>query len=156
PADVRQQLATLQAAASGPDPRAAATRSIFLRNVLMQVPEFRQSLSAIKPQPGEEAEPFAHFLRLPSPTFKPAAVDEGMTFAPQPLAQISDGGWNWIGAVSLNGTGNPAVAVANAHQVRISTGASFAFPGGKTQAKPTPEGILPVDFNYDFKTDFVL
>jgi Tfp pilus assembly protein PilF len=156
PADVRQQLTALQAAASGPDPRSAATRSIFLRNVLMQVPEFRQNLSAIKPQPGEEAEPFAHFLRLPSPTFKPAAADEGMTFTSQPLTQISQGGWNWIGAVSLNGTGNPAVAVANAHEVRLSTGAAFAFPGGKTQAKPTPEGVLPVDFNYDFKTDFVL
>ena len=156
PADVRQQLAALQAAASGPEPKSAATRSIFLRNVLMQVPEFRRSLSAIKPQPGEEAEPFAHFLRLPSPTFKPAVADEGMTFASQPLTEIADGGWSWIGAVSLNGTGTPAVAVANAQAVRLSTGASFAFPGGKAQTKPTPEGVLRVDFNYDFKTDLVL
>ncbi len=156
PADVRQQLVALQAAASGPDPRAAATRSIFLRNVLMQVPEFRQSLSAIKPQPGEEAEPFAHFLRLPSPTFKPAVPDEGMTFVAQPLTKIPQGDWSWIGAVSLDGTGTPAVAVANAHEVRLSTGASFVFPGGKAEVKPGPEGVLPVDFNYDFKTDLVL
>jgi Tfp pilus assembly protein PilF len=156
PADVRQQLTALQAAASGPDPRAAATRSIFLRNVLMQVPEFRQNLSAIKPQPGEEAEPFAHFLRLPSPTFKPAAEDEGMTFVSQPLTKISQGDWSWIGAVSLDGTGTPAVAVANAQEVHLSTGAAFSFPGSKTDAKPSPEGVLPIDFNYDFKTDFVL
>jgi hypothetical protein len=156
PADVRQQLTALQAAASGSDPKAAATRSIFLRNVLMQVPEFRQSLSAIKPQPGEEAVPFAHFLRLPSPTFKPASADEGMTFVSRPLRDISQGGWSWIGAVSLDGTGPPAVAVANAREVRLSSGATFSFPGSKSEVKPSPEGVLPIDFNYDFKTDLVL
>ena len=156
PADIRQQLDALQAAASGPDPKAAATRSIFLRNVLMQVPEFRASLSAIKPQPGEEAEPFTHFLRLESPSFKPAAVDEGMTFIPQPLADIPVGSWNWVGAISLDGKGAPATAVANAHEMRLSTGAALSFPGGSTATSPTPEGILPVDFNYDFKTDLVL
>jgi Flp pilus assembly protein TadD len=156
PSDVRQQLAALQTAASSPDPKTAATRSIFLRNVLMQVPEFRQSLSAIKPQPGEEAEPFAHFLRLPSPTFKPAPPDEGMRFVAQPLPKIPSGNWNWIGAISLNGTGAPAIAVANAHEVRLSTGATLAFPGGNAAVKPMPEGVLPIDFNYDFKTDLVL
>ncbi len=156
PADVRQQLAALQAAAAGPDPKAAATRSIFLRNVLMQVPEFRASLSAIKPQPGEEAEPFTHFLRLESPTFKPAAADEGMTFAPQPVANIPSGSWNWIGAISLNGTETPTVAVGNGHDVRLSTGATLSFPGGSAGVAPGPESILPVDFNYDFKTDLVL
>lgn len=122
----------------------------------MQVPEFRQSLSAIKPQPGEEAEPFAHFLKLPSPTFKPAAADEGMSFVSQPLSKISPGGWSWIGAVSLDGTGVPAVAVASAREVRLSTGAAFSFPGSKAEVKPSPEGVLAIDFNYDFKTDLVL
>jgi Flp pilus assembly protein TadD len=156
PPDVRQQLAALQNAASGPDPKAAATRSIFLRNVLMQVPEFRQSLSAIKPQPGEEAEPFTHFLRLTSPVFKPAAADVGMTFAAQPLTKVPPGDWDWIGAVSLDGAGTPAIAVANAREVHLSTGAEFPFPGGKAETQPTPEGVLPADFNYDFKTDLVL
>src|SRR6185437_10564942 len=113
PADVRQQLATLQAAASGPDPRAAATRSIFLRNVLMQVPEFRMSLSAIKPQPGDVAEPFTGFLCLPSPAFRPAPADDKMTFGPRPLVNMPSASWSWIGAVSLNGTGTPSIAAAN-------------------------------------------
>lgn len=156
PSDVRQQLTALQTAASGPDPRNAATRSIFLRNVLMQVPEFRQSLSAIKPPPGEEAAPFTHFLRLASPTFKPAPADEGITFTSQQVTRIHSSNWNWIGALSLNGTGTPAVVAANAQTVSLSTGASFAFPGGKSAVKPTPEGVLSVDFNYDFKTDLVL
>ena len=156
PADVKQQLTALQAAAAGPESRAAATRSIFLRNVLMQVPEFRESLSAIKAQPGDEAEPFTHFLRLPSPEFRPAPSDAEMTFLPQPLSNTHQGNWSWIGAISLSGTVPPTVAEANAREVRLSTGADFPFPGGPTGAKPSPEGILPLDFNYDFKTDIVL
>ncbi len=156
PADVKQQLAALQTASTSPEPRGAATRSIFLRNVLMQVPEFRTSLSEIKPQPGEEAVPFTHFLRLVSPTFNPAPADDAMSFAPQPFANLPAGKWNWIGAISLNGSGVPAVAEANAHEVRLSTGAVLAFPGGSANVSPSPEGVLPVDFNYDFKTDLVL
>ncbi|WP_158749234.1 FG-GAP-like repeat-containing protein [Acidobacterium sp. S8] len=156
PSDVKQQLDALQAAATGTEPRAAATRSIFLRNVLMQVPEFRANLSEIKPSPGEEAVPFTHFLRLASPVFQPAPADDAMTFTTQPLANLPKGKWNWVGALSLNGNGPPAVADANAHEVHLSTGASFPFPGGAANVAPSPEGILPVDLNYDFKTDLVL
>ncbi|MGB0125701.1 MAG: FG-GAP-like repeat-containing protein [Silvibacterium sp.] len=156
PADVKQQLAELDASASGPEPRAAATRSIFLRNVLMQVPAFRASLSDIKPQPGDEAQPFTHFLRLPSPSSTPAPADTALTFTPQPLLTADNTHWTWIGAVSLTGEGAPSVVVANAHQVKLTTGANFPFPSGASATDPTPEGILPIDFNYDFKTDLVL
>ena len=156
PLEVKQQLTALQAAATGAEPRAAATRSIFLRNVLMRVPEFRASLSQLKAQPGDEAQPFTHFVRLETPDFRPAPVDGGLTFTPQPIGNLPKGGWSWIGAISMNGTGAPAVAVASGHEVRLSTGAVFPFPGGASGVTPSPEGILPVDFNYDFKTDVVL
>jgi len=156
PPDVKQQLAELEAAASGPEPHAAATRSIFLRNVLMQVPAFRASLSDIKPSAGDEAQPFTRFLRLPSPSSTPAPADTAITFAAQPVPSIGDPNWSWIGSLSLDGRGAPTVLVANAHTVRLSTGATFPFPGGPSDTGPTPEGILPLDFNYDFKTDLVL
>ena len=155
PQEVKQQLAALQAAATGSEPRAAATRSIFLRNVLMRVPEFRNSLALLKAQPGDEAQPFTRFVKLETPEFRPAPIDDGLAFTPQPLTGFPKGNWNWIGAISLDGSGAPVVAVANGHEVRISTGAAFPFPGAKTVA-PAPEGILPIDFNYDFKTDVVL
>jgi tetratricopeptide (TPR) repeat protein len=156
PPEVQQQLAAVEIAASGADPRAAATRTTFLRNVLMRVPDFRQSLAAIKPPPGDEAQPFTHFLRLETPSFKPAAADTGMAFDDEPLANPDKTKWNWIGAVSLTGAGAPVVAVANGRSGRLSTGTTFAFPGGQTAVPPTAEGILPIDFNYDFKTDLVL
>src|SRR5580692_8735096 len=61
PPEVQQQLSTVRAAAAGTDLRAAATQTTFLRNVLMRVPEYRQSLSVIKAPAGEEAQPFTHF-----------------------------------------------------------------------------------------------
>jgi hypothetical protein len=40
--------------------------------------------------------------------------------------------------------------------LRLSTNATLPFPGGPTKVPPSPEGVLQLDFNYDFKTDLVL
>jgi Tfp pilus assembly protein PilF len=161
PAEAQHQFAAVQTAVSGNDLRAAATQTTFLRNVLMRDPDFRHSLRAIKAAPGDEAEPFTHFLLMPTPNFKPAPADLALTFKTQPLAKPTgekwtSGSWNWIGAISLGSAGAPVAAVANGREVRLATGASFPFPGGTASVPPQPEGIVPVDFNYDFKTDLVL
>jgi len=156
PPEVQQQVAALQAATNGPDPHAAATRTTFLRNTLMRVPEYRLSLGAIKSPPGEEAEPFTHFLKLETPDSRPAPADLAMTFNAEPLGNVGNIHPDWIGAISLGSTGAPVVAVASGREVRLSTGAILPFPGGPTNVAPMPEGILPIDFNYDFKVDLVL
>jgi tetratricopeptide (TPR) repeat protein len=156
PAEVQRQFAAVQSAMNGPDLRAAATQTTFLRNVLMRVPEYRLSLAAIKAPPGEEAAPYTHFLRMDTPVFQPAPADTALRFTAQALPNPESARWNWIGAISLASQGTPAIAEANGKLVRLSTGASFPFPGGPTQAPPSPEGVVPVDFNYDFKTDLVL
>jgi tetratricopeptide (TPR) repeat protein len=156
PPEVKTQLAALQAAADGPNPRTAATRTTFLRNTLMRVPEFRESLAVLKAPPGEEAEPITHFLRLPPPEFAPAPPDTALSFTSQPVPNAGVAPWNWVGAVYLGSAGAPVVALANGREVRLSTGATFPFPGGSSGTAPLPEGILQIDFNYDFKTDLVL
>jgi tetratricopeptide (TPR) repeat protein len=156
PPEVQQQLATVQAAAAGTDLRTAATRTTFLRNVLMRVPEYRQSLSVIKAPAGEEAQPFTHFLRLESPAFKPAPPDLAIRFVSQPLSDAGNRHWNWIGAIQLGSAGAPVIAEADSHEVHLSTGVTLPFPAGPSNVPPTPEGVLQVDFNYDFKTDLVL
>ncbi len=159
PPEVQQQWTALQAAAAGPDPRSAAVRIAFLRNSLMRVPEFRQSLNLIQPTAGNEATPFTRFLLLSSPTFTPPPADTAINFqtgAMTGLASGKENPWTWIGAVSLSGAGAPAIAVANSQSVKLSTGAELPFPGGSANAPLQPESILPVDFNYDFKTDLVL
>jgi tetratricopeptide (TPR) repeat protein len=156
PPEVQHQLSVVQSAAAGPDLHLAATQTTFLRNVLVRVPEYRQSLKALKAAPGEEAEPFTRFLRLESPVFKPAPADNALAFNPQPVANLGSGHWNWIGAIQLGSAGTPAVAEATGREVRLSSGATFPFPGGPSHVAPQPEGIVPLDFNYDFKTDLVV
>ena len=97
PPEVQEQLAALETAAAGPDPHAAAMRTTFLRNALMRVPDFRQSMAEIKPPPGDEAQPFTHFLRMDTPVFATAPADTTMTFSVEPLANPDKTQWNWIG-----------------------------------------------------------
>jgi Tfp pilus assembly protein PilF len=156
PGEVKDQLMALQAAANGSDPHAAASRTTFLHNALMRVPEFRESLMVLKAPPGEEAEPFTHFLRLPVPEFAPAPPDTALAFSTKPVANGDEAPWSWVGAVALGSAGSPVIALANGREVRMFTGATFPFPGGPSAVAPLPEGILQIDFNYDFKTDLVL
>lgn len=155
PEEVRQQVVAVQSTAAGPDAREASTKITFLRNMLMRVPQYRRDLSTIKPPPGEEAIPFTNFLRLESPTFSPAVADMGLRFTTETIDPLK-GSWNWIGAVSLGTKGAPAVIVANAQEVRVSDGPTFPFPGGVSPAPPGADGILAIDFSYDFKSDLVL
>ena len=155
PPEVQQQLTALQTTANSGDLRAAATRTAFLRNVLVRVPEYRQSLNVIMAPPGEDAQPFTHLLALESPVFKPAPADMATSFTAEPIANLGKG-WSWIGAIPLASEGTPLVAVANGQQLRLSSGASIPFPGGPAHVAPTPEGIASLDFSYDFKTDLVL
>jgi hypothetical protein len=59
-----------------------------------------------------------------------------------------------VGAISLSGEGAPIVATATAREVKLASGPSLPFPG--KNVAPSRSGILPIDFNYDFKTDLVL
>jgi tetratricopeptide (TPR) repeat protein len=156
PQDAQQRLKELQAAAASGPPQMAATRSIFLKNVLMQLPSFRRDLAVIRAEPGEETPPFDAFLRLPSPESRPAEPDTAMQFVPEPLANPQSQKWDWIGAVSLDDTHLPRVITANAKTLQLAGGASYPFPGGARAVAPGPESVLAIDFNYDFKTDLVL
>ena len=152
PAESQQQLAQLQAAASSEAPRSAAMRSTFLRNVLMRQPEFRDDLSEIAAQPGEEAEPITSFLRLQNLPSQPSPPDTGINFTSEPVRD-APGAWKWIGALVLNGDDPPMIAEANGQQVHLASGANLPFPGGASAMAPGPEGVLALDYNYDFKND---
>ncbi|HSL55800.1 MAG TPA: tetratricopeptide repeat protein, partial [Pyrinomonadaceae bacterium] len=153
PDEVREQVNAVDTTVKTGDMRAAATRTTFLRNVLVRLPEYRRDLAAIKPPPGEEAVPFTHFLKLETPVFQTAAPDLATTFASESLAADKT---DWIGAIFLSGEGAPVIATASAREVRFASGASFPFPAGAANTPPTSKSILPVDFSYDFKTDVVL
>ena len=104
--EAKQQLVALQATVAGQDTRPAATRTAFLRNVLMRDSNYRQSLTVIKAAAGEEAEPFTHFVRLETPVFTPAAADMALTFETKPV-EVAPSDQSCWRAMGLDWDGEP-------------------------------------------------
>lgn len=154
--DVREQFAALQTAANSENPRSAAARVAFLRNVLVRSVQYRQSLAAVRTPPEQIGEPIANFLRLPVPDHRPAAPDEALAFTAEPLLDEEAGEWQWASALTLTGEAAPIVVVANGREVRVGSQNTIAFPGGPSATPPGADGVLGADFNYDFRIDLVL
>jgi Tfp pilus assembly protein PilF len=151
PPEASEQLRAVEATASSSGTRGAAPRVQFLRNVLVRLPEYRQSRLAVQDPPETLSEPFTSFLRLPSPSPKPAPPDEALTFSVEQLTAAGAGPFAWGGAIFLDGEGPPAHAFIAGREVRVGE-ARLAFPGGA----PTLHAVAALDFDYDFKTDLAL
>ena len=151
--EARQQMTALQQAASGENPRSAAPQVAFLRNVLARVPDYRQSLNAVKTPAEFVGEPFLKFIKLPSPSSEPAPPDEAITFNAEPV-NAGAGKWYWAGLVSLDGEGPPTVVVANNREARVGN-VTLSFPGG-SESEPLSNGVIGLDYDYDFKTDLFM
>ena len=153
PDEAKQQMTALQQAASGENPRSAAPQVAFLRNVLARVPDYRQSLNAVKTPAEFVGEPFLKFIKLPSPSSEPAPPDEAISFNAEPI-NAGAGKWYWGGLVSLDGEGPPTVVVANSREARVGN-VTLSFPG-TAESQPLSNGIVGLDYDYDFKTDLFM
>ncbi|HEU0177543.1 MAG TPA: FG-GAP-like repeat-containing protein [Blastocatellia bacterium] len=153
PDEAKQQMAALQQAASGENPRSAAPQVAFLRNVLARVPDYRQSLNAVKTPAEFVGEPFMTFIKLPSPSSEPAAPDMAISFNVEPI-NAGAGKWYWAGLVSLDGEGPPTVVVANGREARVGN-VSLPFPG-TAESESLSNGVVGLDYDYDFKTDLFM
>ncbi|HKX26562.1 MAG TPA: FG-GAP-like repeat-containing protein, partial [Blastocatellia bacterium] len=151
PPEVNQQFTALQAAANGPNVRAAGSQVAFLRNVLVRLPEYRQSLASIKSPTEETGELIDRFLILPTPDYRPAPPDTALAFTPNPID--GPGGKSpfsgKLGAVSLTGEGKPALIAVDGEGLQILGGARLGYSGNASAA-------VWLDFNYDYRLDLVL
>src|SRR5215213_483075 len=154
PPEAQEQLKAVQAAAASGNTRAAAPRVQFLRNVLVRLPEYRQSRLAIEDPPEILSEPFTRFIRLESPSPQPAPPDEAITFKYEPLEIARWGAYVLDGAIYLDGESPAARFVSNGVEVQFENGTVLPVPGGHLSRKIIPPaGVLGLDFDYDFKTD---
>ena len=64
--------------------------------------------------------------------------------------------WTWIGAIALGSAGRSGRRTGERPGSALVDGSNISVPGGPSRIAPLPEGILQIDFNYDFKTDLVL
>ncbi|HEX7317635.1 MAG TPA: FG-GAP-like repeat-containing protein [Pyrinomonadaceae bacterium] len=156
PPEAREQLKAVQAAAASGNTRAAAPRVQFLRNVLVRLPDYRQSRLAVEDPPEILSEPLTRFITLESPSPKPAPPDEALTFNAESSREFVGGAWTWGGAISLDGEGAPALLFADGRTAQLAGGVKHVFPGGPAATPPSPNGVAALDFNYDFKTDLAL
>jgi tetratricopeptide (TPR) repeat protein len=147
---------------------------------------YRRGANALAAPSGEIGTSIQQFLVLEAPLATPAPADRELTFsiAPwassRPVAAVERSSWDVIrpirlipeaqraslvqtaqsgGATTLSKTPfELAVLLANAQEVRrADTDADpMAFPGGPRSIPPTPAGILPVDWDNDYRIDLVL
>jgi Tfp pilus assembly protein PilF len=150
PSDARDRVTLFGQTANGPNPRAAAVQAVFLRNVLVRVPAYRQSLDAVRTPAAFIADPFMRFIKLPTPDSKPAAPDVALAFTP---ADSGAGPAQWASALPLDDSGQVRILEADSTAVKLRDGArlEFAAPG-----VPGRNSVLAADLNYDFKSDIVL
>ncbi len=98
----------------------AAVQAVFLRNLLVRVPAYRQSLDAVRTPAIFIADPFIKFVKLPSPDSKPSEPDLSLAFTP---ADSGSGPALWASALPLDDSGQVHIIEADSKAVKIRDGA---------------------------------
>jgi len=153
PAPAQAQLDALRQAAAA-NPRAAATRVLFLKNVLVREPAYRRALARVSTPLDAVGEPIEEFIVLPNPKPGAAPADTALQFSGTPKV---DGAADatWTGVIVANAEAAPAVVDAGLSGVRIDGRQIAALPA-KVPAPLGPDAVLAADLNYDFRTDLVV
>jgi hypothetical protein len=154
PPEAQAQLEALKSAAS--NPRAAAPRVAFLKNVLLRESAYRRALRDVSTPREEVGEPLVKFLALENPAPQPAAPDMNVSFTVEPAKEPGDRESAWVGPVWLTGEGEPAIVSADAGRVMMGATEVGNFPAGPSAAAPSLDGVAAADLDYDFRTDLVL
>ncbi len=154
PAPAQQQLAALEKESGAANVRPAAIQAQFLRNVLVRVPAYRQSLDEVKTPVTSAGEPFVKFLRLPSPSSEPSAPDLDLRFERKSIPGISAQTVEWLGTFVPDDKQDAQVIWADQRDLHTGAGATLRLPDGSGGL--TRHAVLPADLNYDFKTDLVI
>lgn len=152
PDAAKQQFERVRQALGGSNIRVAAIQVQFLRNILLRVPSYRENLDQIMTPATLVAEPFTHFLRLPSLTSEPAPPDTGIHFQAQNLSATSQ--ISWLGSIWLNEQESSVAWIAGA-ALHLRNGAVLPLPGPTAGQLPSAT-VAAADLNYDFKNDIAI
>jgi hypothetical protein len=160
PDDIRQRLQAVRQAAERDLPL-AGRQIAFLKNLLMRLPDYRRSLALVSTPREEVGEPITEFIVLPNPRPDAAPPDTALSFVVQGATTAAAGVQGWAGVLSMTGEGVPIVAGSDGRTLRLlpSGGANLVVVAPDAElADQTagPEGVLPADLNYDYRTDLVL
>jgi cytochrome c-type biogenesis protein CcmH/NrfG len=162
-ADARRLLGQLEGQAQGPITDDVSFTLNLLNNNLKPEYVYVHDSQAVGPDAQLEGEPVQQFLRLAPMRATASPPDTAMTFEAAPLpgqvaAAVAGARWDVVVPVWLTQDAEPVVFVANGREVRPATGdaPALGFPGGPKAVPPSAHGVLPVDWNNDFRTDLLL
>ncbi|MEP6903178.1 MAG: FG-GAP-like repeat-containing protein [Actinomycetota bacterium] len=147
--EIKEQFDALQSALN--NPRQAATQVLFLRNVLLRLPEFRASMAEIKPSETTVGEVFTKPLKLATPDFSPAEPDSALAFSAEPAENAKA---NFAKAIFLDGENPPVLAWSDKKETHIGkTVLPFTSAVNTTSYSDLTNSLVAFDFDYDFKND---
>ena len=162
PEVARAQLDALALATANATFPQAGTATALLRNVLVRVGAFRDSLTEVAVDAALIAQPFDRFLRVPPPTPTASPPDETLVFSVEPLDDAastrSPPATATVTVVSSMADDAVTVFATDGRQLQRvgSPDLVLPFPGEPGGAPPSAHSILPIDWNNDFRPDLAL
>ncbi len=161
-AEARRQLDEVEKAAEGALPGQVPFELIDLDNQLKGERGYTRSQRVLEPNPGYVGRPLYRFVKMAPPRPSPAPPDLEITFTAQAdgwaAPKLDAARWEGVWTVFLDGTGQPAVFVANGRELRRADadGPALPFPGGPKAVAPSARGVVALDWNNDYRTDLLL
>ncbi len=135
-------------------------KALPLMNLMRAELDFRRDAAAVDADDKLAETALETFVRLPPPRHTPAEPDTGLTFAVRPLDDTLTGRWDALAPIWLNKGEPPAIVVANDKEVRVVGPLRSRENAKKAHPLPsiaiTTNGLLPLDWNNDFRTDLLL
>ncbi len=183
-AETVKYFEALEKAAKGPLPGQVPAALIPFGNILKGEPNYSRHAEALRPQEATVGEPIRRFIRLEPLRPTPAPADTGLTFTAEPLkvtTEVAGKRWEAIQVFWPTEASQAVVLVGDGKEVRQASTAApeparpaFAgtmsgpavspvtritsplpFPGGPEEVPPTNCGIVPFDWNNDYRTDLL-
>jgi tetratricopeptide (TPR) repeat protein len=165
-ADIRKELADLEKLAAEPKrPNLALLLNRF-ENLLSHEHAFvvDRNLIATNPKCPKVGTALQTFIRLQPFRPSPAPPDLGVAFIAEPIPEgrlakeIPNKHWDVALPVWLNVSDPPVILVANSRSVVRAEGQSLSlpFPSGPKEIAPSRHGVVPLDWNNDYRMDLLL
>jgi tetratricopeptide (TPR) repeat protein len=154
PQNAQQQYRDLEREVKS-KPQSAALAVVRLRNVLLQTPGFKKDLAIVQTLTASVADPITTFVRLAPPPPTPSPPDETISYDVRAIDTPGLARCDSVVAVPLAPDQPPVVFAADGRVLRrLGTAIDLPLPG-KPAAPPSPHSILAVDWNSDYRMDFV-
>ena len=156
PAEVRDQFAAVERSVEDGLSGETGTEIAFFKNVLKQLPTYREGLSAVQTPAAQVGLLLTRFVALPDPDAERAEADSALAYAEESIEKEA----RWARALYLDRSAEPILLRGRAGALGVGADRSVPFPNGSDPAVersfPRARGVAAIDVNFDFRVDLAL